>query len=277
MGQELPAIPFYASGATVVSSFRLPAPILLAAATLAAGLSPLAAPAQVIRGSIIDAATGDGIAAAYVAILDTGGVAVGGGATGADGRFALQVPRRAVYRLRASRLGYDGAVSAPIDLGSGADGSVLLRLAPTPVELPSLTVEANARVARLEDVGFYRRRAMGFGHLLAPEEIVAKNAVWVSDLLRGMAGVRVIGNPGSASIITRASSSMFLRGQCWPSIVLDGYIVSVGGLGGGGSLDRFLSPHDIEALEVYPGPAGVPVQYSGYMSPCGAILIWRRR
>ena len=34
---------------------------------------------------------------------------------------------------------------------------------------------------------------------------------------------------------------------------------------------------NLEAIEVYPSPAGLPVQYSGYLSPCGAILLWSRR
>jgi hypothetical protein len=59
--------------------------------------------------------------------------------------------------------------------------------------------------------------------------------------------------------------------------VLDGVVLRVGGTGGSGSLDGLLNPFDIEAIEVYPSPAGVPVQYSGYMSPCGAIIAWSRR
>ncbi len=260
-----------------VSSRRTRLPLLLAATTLAAGFSALSAPAQVIRGTVVDAASGDPIVAAYVAILDTTGVAVGGGATGTDGRFIVRAPVYGSFRLRASRLGYNGALSALVGITPDRDAPVLLRMSASPVTLSSLTVEANRRVARLEDVGFYRRRVMGFGHFLTPEQIVAKNASYASDLLQGLAGIRILGNLGSAIVVTRASTTMFFRGGCGPTVVVDGYPVVVGGIGGPVSIDQVVAPQDIEALEVYPGPAGVPVQYSGYMSPCGAILIWKRR
>ena len=62
-----------------------------------------------------------------------------------------------------------------------------------------------------------------------------------------------------------------------PSVVLDGAVLQVGGVSGGLSADELLNPFNIEAVEVYPSAAGVPVQYGGYMSPCGAIVAWSRR
>jgi hypothetical protein len=42
-------------------------------------------------------------------------------------------------------------------------------------------------------------------------------------------------------------------------------------------VDQLLDPFNIEAVEIYTSPAGVPVQYKGYLSPCGAIIAWSRR
>ena len=77
----------------------------------------------------------------------------------------------------------------------------------------------------------------------------------------------------------RAANTMFFRRPCRPSVVLDGVVLQPGGTGSRGDLplDALVNPFNIEALEVYPGPEGVPVQYSGYLSPCGAILVWSRR
>ena len=69
---------------------------------------------------------------------------------------------------------------------------------------------------------------------------------------------------------------MFIGKGCAPTVVLDGVVVTAGGSGGTGDLDSF-NPFNLEAIEIYPSPAGVPVQYSGYMSPCGAVLLWSRR
>ncbi len=275
MGSQLGWSRSSSQGRCSVSFRRLRLPLLLTAATFAAGAPSLSA--QVIRGTVVDAATGDAVAAAYVAILDTGGVAVGGGATGADGRFLLRVPGRGLYRFRASRLGYDGLLTEAVDVGPSADVPLLLRLRTSPVEIPSITVEANRHVARLEDVGFYRRRAMGFGHFLTPEQIEARVALRVTDLLRNLAGVRVVG--GELDVMMPGAEAMFIRGGCFPSIVLDGYVVRVGGIPSRGWmwLKDLLNPAEIEALEVYPSAAGVPAQAAGYVSPCGAIVAWTKR
>ena len=111
------------------------------------------------------------------------------------------------------------------------------------------------------------------------QEIEKKDPLIVADLLEGMPGVRVrCGTPVSCTITMRAATSMFLGKKCQPTVVLDGAVVSMGGTArdASGNVD-LIDPHNIEAIEVYPGPAGVPVQYSGYMSPCGAILLWSRR
>jgi hypothetical protein len=82
--------------------------------------------------------------------------------------------------------------------------------------------------------------------------------------------------PLRCAITMRAANTMFLGKPCAPTVVLDGAVVTVGGSRGSGDVN-WVDPHNLEALEVYPSPAGVPVQYSGYMSPCGAILMWSRR
>ncbi len=253
---------------------------LTAVAQFAAGLS-----AQTVHGTVVDAASGDVIAAAYVAVLDTGGIAVGGGATGADGRFLLRVPGMGAYRFRASRLGYDGALTERVEVARDADVALLLRMRPSPVEIPSITVEANARVARLESAGFYRRRFMGFGHFLTSEQIEAKVPIRTTDLLRGIPGVvRVVVDKWTGEevdVMMRAGEAMYIRGGCIPSIIIDGFVVRTGGIpprmGTPPSLNGIVRPTEIEALEIYPGPAGVPVQAAGSVSPCGAIVVWRKR
>jgi len=63
-----------------------------------------------------------------------------------------------------------------------------------------------------------------------------------------------------------------------PSVVLDGVVLRVGGVGNGGDpVDQLLNPFNLEAVEVYTSPSGVPVQFRGYVSPCGAIIAWSRR
>jgi outer membrane cobalamin receptor len=146
--------------------------------------------------------------------------------------------------------------------------------------LDTVTVVASGaerRLQYLEDAGFYRRKRIGFGHFLTRAEIDRRDPLIMSDLLHDMPGVRVtcVG-ARSCNITMRAATTMFFRGKCEPSIVLDGVLLRAGGVGSRGdlSLDALIDPFDVEAIEVYPGPEGVPVQY---VSPCGAIIVWSRR
>ena len=62
--------------------------------------------------------------------------------------------------------------------------------------------------------------------------------------------------------------TLLLRGQCRPGIWLDGMKVS-----NVDSIDQLLSPHDVEAVEVYHGWE-LPVEFG--VDPCGGVLIWTR-
>lgn len=76
-----------------------------------------------------------------------------------------------------------------------------------------------------------------------------------------------------------AATTMFFGQICLPTVVLDGVVLRAGGYRrpAGDLVDDLLNPFNIEAIEVYPSPAGVPVQYAGYLSPCGVIIAWTRR
>jgi hypothetical protein len=167
---------------------------------------------------------------------------------------------------------------------------VSLILPSAPLTLDTVTVVANGGEKRLQylaDAGFYRRRQIGFGHFLTRADIDKLDPLIMSDLLHDMSGVRVrcgdqqFGQgPGPHCAVTmRAAMTMFFRGTCQPSVVLDGGLLRAGGVGSRGDLglDDLINPFNVEAVEVYPGPEGVPVQYSGYLSPCGAIIVWSRR
>ena len=213
--------------------------------------------------------------------LDAQGTAVGAVVTDSDGHFTLPaLPAPGEYRLCVLRIGYRSAMTQSISLTVSLVARVEIRLLANPVPLDTLTVVAQeARVERqlqyLVDAGFYDRRRKGFGYFLTETDIEKHSPIRMTDVLGELAGVRVI----RGDVQMPGATTMFIRGSCQATIVLDGYVLRVGGIGGRGSLplDELLNPANIEAIEVYPSPAGVPVQYSGYMSPCGAIIAWSRR
>jgi hypothetical protein len=261
----------------------------LSVCVLTLGLLAHPAEAQVLAGTVLDSVSGKPIVGARILLLDSAGTAMKSLVTGSDGQFTFSIPRLGEYRLLISRIGYPISLSKPFLFSSAFTARVSLSLPSNPITLDTVTVvakEIERRLPYLADAGFYRRRQIGFGHFLTRDEIDKRDPLILSDLLQGMSGVRVTcgahapgQGPGPHCTVTmRAANTMFFRGKCNPSVVLDGVLLQPGGTGGGGlSLDDLVNPFNIEALEVYPGPEGVPVQYSGYLSPCGAIIVWSRR
>jgi len=243
---------------------------------LAAGLLLAAshATAQALRGTVVDSASRLPLDGAHVTVLDGRGAMVADAVTGAAGSFMFRLPGFGAYQVRAKRIGYASRITEPIAADSTFAYSIQVGLPANPVPLDTLTVVAEKvtvekQVPWLADAGFYRRRRMGFGHFLDREEIEKKHPLVVTDLLEGMPGVEVHCSSALSCGVTMAGSQMFIGKPCAPTVVVDGIVVS----GGMSTVQVF----DLEAIEVYPSPAGVPVQYSGYLSPCGAILLWSRR
>ncbi len=264
----------------------------LSVCVLTLGLLAPATQAQVLAGTVLDSVSGRPIAGARVLLLDSAGTAITALVTRPDGQFTFNIPHLGEYRLLIGRIGYPISISKPFLFSSAFTASVSLSLPSNPITLDTVTVvakEIERRLPYLADAGFYKRRQEGFGHFLTRDEIDKRDPLILTDLLHGMSGVRVTcggqqgdrgpRGPGPHCTVTmRAANTMFFRGKCSPSVVLDGVLLQPGGTGGGGlSLDDVVNPFNIEALEVYPGPEGVPVQYSGYLSPCGAIVVWSRR
>jgi hypothetical protein len=215
--------------------------------------------AQSVRGTVVDSASGLPLAGAGVAVLNARGETVGHVVTDVSGSFTFRLSGFGEYRVRAVRIGFAGRVTEPITVDSLFAYTVQLALRPNPVPLDTLRVVAEKvtvekLVPWLVENGFYNRRRWGFGYFLTRKEIERKIPVTMGDVLQG---------------IPRTYGQMFVGKPCRRTVVVDGVPIH-GGVG-------FVSPFDVEGVEVYNSPAGLPVQYSGYMSPCGAILIWTRR
>jgi hypothetical protein len=245
-------------------------------AGLSLGIFAASAASQVVYGFVVDPTTAERLVATSLVLLDTLGTPVGTGFAGTDGAFVVRAPRAGVYRLRARRLGYDDGLTELIDLRSEPSISFLVRLNPKPIELPSLTVEAKRVVARLQEAGFYERKKMGFGQFVTPEMIARRDLMSVTDLMRGMAGVRLLYRNGHpVDVILRAGDLLFDGRSCRPVVLVDGVALRAGR--DTTALDDLVSVNDIAAAEVYPDVVGAPLQAGGLDGGCGAILLWTKR
>jgi hypothetical protein len=97
--------------------------------------------AQSVRGQLVDARTGEPIARAFVALLDTSGVEVTRALVGDEGTFWLQAPVPGAYRLRFKRIGFRPSESSPLSLVADQTADVRLQVEAIPTVLSPVVVE----------------------------------------------------------------------------------------------------------------------------------------
>lgn len=234
-------------------------------------LAPAPAPAQTVRGRVVEAVTETAVPGATVRLLDGQGRSVASGMAGSEGAFVLVAPGAADYTVTVEHLAYAPFSLGPFALDDEEGSELLLRLTIRVIPLTPVSVEVDANVRKLERAGFYERRRLGIGTFLEREQIEAGRARTAGELLRRVSGLRLIVQGYFTDVQTRG-------GGCRPGIYIDGALVS----GPRRTVTSFnledLPAPDLEAVEVYPGAAGVPPQYNGAgMSGCGLILFWTRK
>ncbi|HYN82164.1 MAG TPA: TonB-dependent receptor, partial [Gemmatimonadaceae bacterium] len=184
--------------------------------------------------------------------------------TDSSGNFRVAYLPAGNVTVQVRVIGYE-AMAATVSLAD--DSTVRLDFAiRLVVELPPVTVESptlGARDGRLR--GFYERRAAGFGRFVTREDIEKRDPGDSRDLLRGMPGVRVVGNRiqmASGMSSPNCRVQYFLDGIHIPAPAAD-FLVQ-------------FRPRDLEGLEVYRGPAEAPAAFSRGGAECGVIAIWTR-
>src|SRR5439155_6060712 len=117
-------------------------------------------------------------------------------------------------------IGYQARRDGPLELGVGDEMDTELHLLPLAVPLAPLEVagappQPDAFLAR---VGFYERQRSDFGHFITREQIEARAARRVTDLLSGLPGVRLV--PGASGLgrtgIALRGSLLSHGGSCHP-------------------------------------------------------------
>lgn len=274
---------------------------------LLAALLPLAvtrpASAQYVRGRLIDLATGNPIPVGLLTLLSPDSTTITKVVSDAAGNWKLDAPRAGVYRIGASRLGYQAWVSELVQIDADAKLNTEFRLQPLPVRLDPIDVRTRALREYLDYTGFYDRQRGNFGHFVSPEDIDRRQASRVTDLLVAIPGVQRVyvagGSVGPTQIQLRGSS-LSQGGACRPRVFVDGLMYSRGDsrplrrregqateeevddmarrMDEALSLDDIGHPSTIAGVEVYRSASQVPVQFGGTSveTLCGVIVIWTR-
>ncbi len=253
--------------------------LLLAVAFLAL---PATLPAQKSRGRmlglVLDISTGSGVGQAVIMHVGDGRIAI----ADSVGLFRFDSLPTGIVRFVVRAKGFPSArlivamtageyMERRVELDSTAATALAVAIAEerasarsTPAQaLPMVTIDGKASMGP-RFANFERRRATGAGHYLTSDDIEARQFSSLQDVARSLRGVTVECGGGLGCHIRMARAPM----QCQPEYVVDDNVDNVFG--------PTVPVRDIQALEVYTGPADVPGEYAGRNAGCGVIVIWTK-
>jgi hypothetical protein len=179
-----------------------------------------------------------------------------------SGAFRIGRVPAGEHRLDLRALGYT-AVAVTVHIGNDTTSEV--RIALIPIPLPTVDVESGLRRGDERMRGFHDRRSAGFGRFITRAEIERREVSDTKELLRGMPGVRLVGER-----VQMASSSST------PRCLVQYFVDAIHIVGAPFDFLRQFRPRDIEGIEVYRGPAETPPEFSRGGAQCGVVAIWTR-
>jgi carboxypeptidase family protein len=220
--------------------------------------------AQVIRGRVLDVASGDPVAAAAVTVV-TDGRTLTSTESDSAGAFRVAVRRAGKYTLRVERIGYSAGISGILEVGARETVEVTIRLDVMAVHVqPLLVVERRTRTQPLPE--FERRfassRKSGLGVFITREALDSTTAHSVTDLL---GRVSLLG-------LQREQPVSYSQGGCVPTLYLNGARFQ---LATGESIDDMIQPNTLEGVEIYRNQTELPREFAG-IGHCAAIVFWTR-
>lgn len=193
------------------------------------------------------------------------------------GTIRLRLTGSAPFAGQLQRVGY---VPSSIHITGREPGdSVVVLLAPVSAQaLGTVEVRTNLSVTRFSD--FDRRRLSGSpGIFLTDSQIVKGGHIRLTDLFRRFPSIRIIDSAGTYLVSSsRAQKPVMRAGKsgdlapCVFQVVVDDVEMPWG-------FDMDLINRDeIHGIEIYPGPATIPVEYRSTRpdAMCGMIAIWSK-
>jgi hypothetical protein len=219
------------------------------------------APHAEIAGRVVEFGSGKPVVAATVRLRGTPLTQV----TPQDGKFRFPPVPPGLYEVEIQHVAFR-SVADSVELELGTNMDVTVRVAPNVIPMEPLVV--TVRSILLERYGFYERQQTGQGSYITRQQIERNMPMLASDLLRGVAGIRLVRRNSGVGYAPVG------RADCGFRYYLNGARV-----GPGFEIDD-IAPEWIEAVEVYRGPATVPVVFAPLgndaRAACGVIAIWTR-
>ncbi len=212
----------------------------------------------VVTGRVLDP-SGGALSRARVSVAGDSAVTQ----TDAEGRFELRNLRSGTRTISVRRLGFQPAEVA-VNLRARTPADVTVRLEKFVAVLDEVIITA-AREQALARVGFSKRKTMGTGYYLTPEEISRRSAYDLPSLLAMAPMLRRVYDGGRPALIGRPHGisagcvSYFVDGSPWM----------------GGGIEDFIRPDEIAAVEVYSSNF-TPGQFMRGIDSCETVVIWTK-
>ena len=126
-------------------------------------------------------------------------------------------------------------------------------------------------------------KGINHGYFITPEDIERRRSPFVSYLVEGIPGIRVVRDPTDHVRSARIKGPLRVGHLDWcdMTIYVDGArfwprLHSKTAFDSEDSVDLVIGAATINAIEVYPRPTGAPPQYQSLNGTCGVILIWTK-
>jgi hypothetical protein len=191
--------------------------------------------------------------------------------TGDNGRFHIVGLHSGNYVLTVHHIGY-----VPVAAAMGVAEHDTLRpsftLQRIARALDTMIVTERSLTQRLNE--FEERRRVGLGgHFITAEEIEKRNSVYVADIIRVVPSVGIAEKRAGVQVAHNIRGGNGVPGVpgCPFQLFLDG--VPMPPLTNLASLPP---PRDLAGIEIYSGPATIPLQYKYGTASCGVILFWTK-
>ncbi len=192
-----------------------------------------------------------------------------------DGTFRMFALPQGGQSVEVRMMGYR-SVLVPVEIEAGRTADIQIVL--TAIALPLETVEVVGDTLIVPQMaGFEERKARGAGRFFSRTDIEKMQARLFTDVLRRVPGLQIGMTNGSVSSVGSVRTARtngagggrpcpilyFMNGAPFP-------------VTNEMAINSYISPEDVEAIEVYNGTSETPPQFnsSNYTARCGVVVVW---